>query len=85
MNREDFAILNENFIYFDNSATTFKPKCVVDKIDEYYTKYTANAHRGDYDNSLKVDSMYEGVRDKVKMLISAKRSDEIIFTSGATM
>ena len=85
MNREDFAILNENFIYFDNSATTFKPKCVVDKIDEYYTKYTANAHRGDYDNSLKVDSMYEDVRDKVKMLISAKRSDEIIFTSGATM
>ena len=43
-------------IYFDNSATTFKPKCVVDKIDEYYTKYTANAHRGDYDISFIVDT-----------------------------
>ena len=85
MNREDFPILNNNFIYFDNSATTLKPKSVVDEVVNYYTKYTANAHRGDYDNSLKVDTMYEGVRDKVKDLINANRREEIIFTSGTTM
>ena len=84
MNREDFKILDTNLIYFDNGATTLKPKQVVDSVVDYYTNYTANAHRGDYDNSLKVDMMYEGVRDKVKELINSLKSSEIIFTSGAT-
>lgn len=84
MNREDFKILDTNLIYFDNGATTLKPKRVVDSIVDYYTNYTANAHRGDYDNSLKVDSMYEGVRDKVKKLINSEKASEIVFTSGAT-
>lgn len=84
LNREDFSMLGENLIYFDNSATTFKPKCVVDKITDYYTKYTANAHRGDYDLSLKVDSEYESARDVVKNFINAKRCEEIVFTSGTT-
>lgn len=84
MNRDDFEILDTGIIYFDNGATTLKPKCVVDKVVEYYTKYTANSHRGDYDNSLKVDIMYEGVRDKVRDFINANNSREIIFTAGAT-
>ena len=84
MNRDDFEILDTGIIYFDNGATTLKPKCVVDKGVEYYTKYTANSHRGDYDNSLKVDIMYEGVRDKVRDFINANNSREIIFTAGAT-
>jgi len=86
MNREDFEILNqeEQFIYFDNSATTLKPKQVVDSVVQYYTKYTANAHRGDYDNSLKVDMEYEGVRDKIQKLLHNKSRKEIVFTSGAT-
>ena len=84
MYREDFEILKTGVIYFDNSATTLKPKCVVDATVDYYTKYTANAHRGDYDNSLKVDMLYEGVRDKVRDFIHAKSSKEIIFTSGTT-
>ena len=66
MNREDFEIFNDGLIYFDNAATTQKPKQVVDSIVEYYTKYTANAHRGDYSISLKVDEKYESVREKVK-------------------
>lgn len=85
MNREDFLILNDDFIYFDNSATTLKPKKVIDSMDCYYNEYTANAHRGDYDNSLKVDMKYEEVRNKVKDLISCERKEEIVFTSGATM
>ena len=47
MNREDFAILKNNLVYFDNGATTLKPNQVVNSIVNYYTKYTANAHRGD--------------------------------------
>lgn len=84
MNRDDFEMFNDNIIYFDNAATTQKPKSVVNAIVEYYTKYTANAHRGDYDISLKVDEKYEGVRDKVKKFINADSSKEIIFTKGST-
>ncbi len=84
MNREDFEIFNTGLIYFDNAATTQKPKCVVKAITDYYTKYTANAHRGDYKISLKVDEEYESVRYKVKEYINAKSEKEIIFTKGST-
>ncbi len=84
MNREEFPMLNTNYIYLDNGATTWKPKSVVEKITEYYTKYTANAHRGDYDISLKVDNEYENARDLVKEFINAKTRQEIVFTSGTT-
>ena len=84
MNREDFPILDTGVIYFDNAATTMKPQCVIDETVKYYTKYTANAHRGDYDNSLIVDKKYEGVRDLVKEFINAEKREEIVFTSGAT-
>ena len=55
MKLEDFPILSQDLIYLDSGATSLKPKCVIDKINEYYTKYSANTHRGDYDLSLKVD------------------------------
>ncbi len=84
MNREDFEILNDGLIYFDNAATTLKPVQVVNKIVEYYTKYTANAHRGDYDNSLKVDMYYEDARTKVKEFINAEKDEEIVFTKGSS-
>jgi len=84
MNREDFPILQQNIIYFDNGATTLKPKILCDAINDYYMNYSANAHRGDYDISLKVDQMYEGTRKLVKEFINAKSEKEIIFTSGAT-
>ncbi len=85
MNREDFPILNNTeIIYLDNGATTLKPKVVIDKINDYYTKYSANAHRGDYDISMKVDMEYENARDIVKDFINAKSRKEIVFTSGTT-
>ena len=84
MNREDFDILNTGIIYLDNAATTQKPRSVVSEIVDYYTKYTANAHRGDYDISLKVDEKYDGVREKVRDFINAETSKEIIFTKGST-
>ena len=82
--KEDFPMLRTGIIYFDNGATTFKPKCVIDAMDKYYSEYSANAHRGDYDISLKVDMAYEGVRDKVKDFINARYREEIIFTKGTT-
>ena len=84
MNREDFEIFKSGLIYLDNAATTMKPNSVINAIVDYYTKYTANAHRGDYDNSLKVDQEYEGAREKVRKFINAKRLEEIIFTKGST-
>ncbi len=84
MNRDDFKILNDNFIFFDNCATTLKPNTVVEETVKYYTEYTSNAHRGDYDNSIKVDTLYEETRTKVRKLINAQSDNEIVFTSGAT-
>ena len=84
MNRNDFPMLNKEIIYFDNGATTFKPQVVVDAICDYYTKYTSNAHRGDYNLSLTVDKLYEEVREKVRHFINANSPSEIIFTKGTT-
>ena len=84
MNREDFKILEKNIIYFDNGATTLKPKVLIESLKDYYDNYSANAHRGDYDISLKVDEMYENTRTLVKNFINAKSNREIIFTSGTT-
>ncbi len=84
MNIEDFPMLKEDLIYLDNGATTLKPQCVIDKITEYYTKYSANAHRGDYDISFKVDQEYEKAREIVRNFIHAKYKEEVVFTSGTT-
>ena len=84
MNREDFPILSKNIIYFDNGATTLKPKCVVEKLSDYYYNYSCNAHRGDYKISVKVDEEFENSRNLVKEFLNAHKSSEIIFTSGAT-
>lgn len=83
MNREDFPMLTKDIIYMDNGATTFKPKQVIDATDYYYKDICANAHRGDYDISYKVDLAYEEARKKVANFINANR-EEIVFTSGAT-
>ena len=84
MYRDDFEILKSGIIYFDNGATTLKPKILSETISKYYNCYSANAHRGDYDISLKVDTMFEQSRDLVRRLINANDLSEIIFTSGAT-
>lgn len=84
MNRDDFPLLEKDIIYFDNGATTLKPKCVIDKTVDYYSNYSANAHRGDYDISYKVDEEYEQTRELVRKYINAENTDEIVFTSGTT-
>ena len=84
MNCDDFPMLKKDIIYLDNGATTLKPQCVIDKIKDYYENYSANAHRGDYDISFKVDQEYENTRELVRKFIHATYKEEIVFTSGAT-
>lgn len=83
MKREDFPMIKDDLIYLDNGATTFKPKSVIDAINDYYTNYCANAHRGDYSISYKVDVAYEDARCKVAKFINSD-PENIVFTSGAT-
>ena len=64
MNREDIPMLKNNFIYFDNGATTLKPQSVIDAEVDYYSNYCANAHRGDYKISQKVDLCMKGLEQK---------------------
>ena len=84
MNRDDFPAIDNNLIYFDNSATSLKPKCVIDKMMEYYSKYTSNIHRGDYNNAIRTNKEYDETREVVKNFIHAKTIEEIVFTSGTT-
>ncbi len=82
---KDFPMLsNNNLIYFDNAATSFKPKCVINAMNEYYENYSANTHRGDYNISFKVDDEYDKARETIKDFIKARRKEEIIFTNNAT-
>ena len=82
--KKDFPMLNKGIVYLDNSATTFKPKCVIDEVSNYYSSYSANAHRGDYNISQIVDDKLNNVREETKKFINAKKACEIVFTSGAT-
>ncbi|MDD3892195.1 MAG: cysteine desulfurase [Bacteroidales bacterium] len=87
--RSDFPILSQQvhgkpLVYFDNGATTQKPKCVLDTIELFYTKINANIHRGVHKLSDESTKAYEQARETVRQFINAKSTCEIIFTSGAT-
>ncbi|MCI9084328.1 MAG: cysteine desulfurase [Bacilli bacterium] len=84
MNTEDFEMLKTGLIYFDNGATTLKPKILSEAISDYYNYYSSNAHRGDYTISIKASTNYENTRQLVKELINAKSTKQISFTSGTT-
>jgi cysteine desulfurase/selenocysteine lyase len=87
--REDFPILKrrlkngKRLIYFDNAATTQKPKQVIDAIYTYYTNYNANIHRGVHQLAVEATEAYEDTRVKVAKLINAS-NDEVIFVKNAT-
>ncbi len=89
--REDFPMLRglkmqgKPLIYFDNAATSLKPKKVLDAIYDYYASYCANSHRGDYDIAHRVDVEFEETRKVVANFINAKSENEIVFTSNTSM
>ena len=84
--RKDFSILNnckDNFIYFDNASTTQKPKAVIEVINDYYSNYTANVHRGVYSIAEKATLKYEESRKIIAKFLNAE-INEIIFTKSTT-
>jgi cysteine desulfurase/selenocysteine lyase len=87
--RADFPILKRKvngkpLVYFDNAATSQKPKVVIDAIVDYYSNYNANIHRGVHTLSQEATVAYEQARQKIQAHFNAKYSHEIIFTSGTT-
>jgi len=87
--RADFPILNRKvygkpLVYFDNGATTQKPKCVLDAVTEVYESYNGNIHRGVHFLSDMSSEAYEAAREKVRTFINAEKKEEIVFTSGTT-
>ena len=87
--RADFPILTQTvngkpLVYFDNAATSQKPKVVIDAIVKYYGEINSNIHRGVHYLSQKATDAYEASRNKIQKHLNAKHSYEIIFTSGTT-
>lgn len=87
--REDFPILHQNIngkplVYFDNAATSQKPKVVIDAISAYYNTINSNIHRGVHTLSQKATDAYELSRQKIQHFINAQHSHEVIFTRGTT-
>ncbi len=87
--RADFPILSREvngkpLIYFDNAATSQTPQVVIDAIVDYYSSYNANIHRGVHTLSQEATDAYEQARLKIQQHFNAKKTHEIIFTSGTT-
>ncbi|MBU0278519.1 aminotransferase class V-fold PLP-dependent enzyme [Gemella sp. zg-1178] len=87
--RKEFPILNKEInenkiIFFDNAATTQKPKCVVDKIVDFYSNYNSNIHRSVYTLGTEAEDLYYKSKETVRRFINAKYQEEIIYTSGTT-
>ncbi len=87
--RAQFPILTQkvngrNLIYFDNAATSQKPKSVIDRISSYYEKENANIHRGVHTLSQEATTSYEQARQKISSYLNARSESEIIFTKGTT-
>lgn len=87
--RQDFPILkrkiNEHpLVYFDNAATSQKPKQVIDAVSDYYRNHNANVHRGVHTLSDEATQLYEGAREKIAGFLGAASPRELIFTKGTT-
>src|SRR3989304_2242963 len=87
--REDFPILkrkinNNPLIYFDNAATTQKPKQVIEAEKDFYENHNANVHRAVHTLSLEATELHENAREKIAKFINAKDHAEIIFVRGTT-
>lgn len=87
--RAEFPLLNQTIhgcplAYFDNAATTQKPKAVIETIDQYYREKNANVHRSVHTLGAQATLQFEAVRDRVRRFINAKSVRECIFVRGTT-
>src|SRR5213594_3614330 len=87
--RRDFPILDQEvhgqpLIYFDNAATTQKPRAVLETLRHYYECDNANVHRGIHELSNRATAGFEAARARAAQFINARSADEIVFTRGTT-
>lgn len=87
--RRDFPILNETvngrpLIWFDNAATTQKPRSVIERLKYFYEHENSNIHRAAHELAARATDAYEGARNKVARFLNAGSAEDIIFTRGAT-
>jgi cysteine desulfurase/selenocysteine lyase len=87
--RRDFPILKQKIhgqplVYLDNAATSQKPRAVIDAIQHFYSSDCSNIHRGVHQLSERSTQAYEDARDKVRDLLNARASREIVFVRGTT-
>jgi len=87
--RREFPVLNQTvngkpLVYFDNAATTQKPKAVVERLMDYYYKENSNIHRGAHYLSQQATEAYENARETTRLYLNAAYSHEIIFSRGTT-
>jgi cysteine desulfurase / selenocysteine lyase len=87
--REDFPVLRQNvhgqpLIYFDNAATTQKPRPVLETLRHYYERDNANVHRALHELSARATAAYEAARQRVADYIGAATAEEVVFTRGTT-
>ena len=83
--KDDFPILkNRDISYLDSGATTQKPQCVLDAIENFYKMHNANPHRGAYSLSIEATEVYENTRAKIAKFINAESPEQIIFSKNAT-
>ncbi len=87
--RDEYPILNQEvngkkLVYFDNAATNQKPQCVIDALNQYYSGYNANIHRGIHTLAEKATAAFEATRVKLAEFLHAGSSEEVIFTKGTT-
>ncbi|MEH0157898.1 cysteine desulfurase [Limibacter armeniacum] len=87
--KQDFPILHQEvnghpLVYFDNAATTQKPQSVIDALNQYYTGYNSNVHRGAHALADKATREFEATRETIQKFLNAEHLEEIIFTRGTT-
>ncbi len=87
--RRDFPIFERDFggrrlAYLDSAATALKPRAVIEAMDGYHARYSANVHRGIYTIGEEATAAYESARGKVAAFINAPDSREIVFVRNAT-
>ncbi len=87
--RRDFPILQERvngrpLVWFDNAATTQKPRAVIERLSAFYERENSNIHRAAHELAARATDAYEGARETVRRFIGASSTDEIVFVRGTT-
>ena len=80
----DEKIHNNDLVYLDSANSSQKPKVVIDRINEFYTKQFSNVGRSVHYLAVAATNLYENTRTSVQRFINAKDKNEIVFTKGAT-